>query len=286
MPDEDDCTWLSVDGVVFPKFFQTNRPMREHLDCVKALEMREDDVIVAAFPKSGTHWLWEQVCMLQAGKADYDRRTKDLAMLEATEIERTQKAPSPRVMDTHLPVQMLPRQVKEKRVKIVHVYRNPKDVVVSLYFHTKQYPTMTHFGIDTLLDKYFFSPDVNKTCNYFQYLKDVDAFIKANPDIPVFNVSFEDMKEDPVKTVTRLAEFLGVQATPELCQQVADACVFDKLKQADRSKYQLLTVPPVEMFRKGVVGDWKNHLTAAEEKRIDDAMKDLEGCDFRFRYSL
>ncbi|KAK7474544.1 hypothetical protein BaRGS_00034189, partial [Batillaria attramentaria] len=41
---------------------------------------------------------------------------------------------------------------------------------------------------------------------------------------------------DPVGTVTRLAEFLGVPHTPELCRQVADACTIDKMREADKIK--------------------------------------------------
>nr|KAG5690248.1 hypothetical protein BaRGS_026700 [Batillaria attramentaria] len=219
--------------------------------------MRDDDVIVAAFPKCGTHWMWEIACMLMTGRAEYDTRTKDLAMLEATESRGRNKPPPPGDLQFSYRIRS---KIKEKKVKILHVYRNPKDVVVSLYFHSRQNPTMTHITIDTMLDKYFFSQDpVNKNCTFFKYHKDVDAFFKANPDIPVFSTSFENMKE------------------------VADACGFDRLKEADKTKNQLLTAPPVQMFRKGEVGDWKNHLTEAQSKRIDDAMKQLEGCDYHFR---
>ncbi|KAK7474546.1 hypothetical protein BaRGS_00034191, partial [Batillaria attramentaria] len=283
--DGDDTEpWVSVDGVVFPRFFQTNRPMREHIECLKALEMRDDDVIVAAFPKCGTHWMWEIACMLMTGRAEYDTRTKDLAMLEATESRGRNKPPPPGDLQFSYRIRS---KIKEKKVKILHVYRNPKDVVVSLYFHSRQNPTMTHITIDTMLDKYFFSQDpVNKNCTFFKYHKDVDAFFKANPDIPVFSTSFENMKEDLAGEVRRVAEFLGVSHTPEFCRQVADACGFDRLKEADKTKNQLLTAPPVQMFRKGEVGDWKNHLTEAQSKRIDDAMKQLEGCDYHFRYTL
>ncbi|KAK7471651.1 hypothetical protein BaRGS_00035698, partial [Batillaria attramentaria] len=44
------------------------------------------------------------------------------------------------------------------------------------------------------------------------------------------------LTDDPVGTVTRLAEFLGVPHTPELCRQVADACTIDKMREADKIK--------------------------------------------------
>ena len=44
-------------------------------------------------------------------------------------------APSPRVLNCHYPLKYLPTQLFEKKTKIVHVYRNPKDVAVSFYYH-------------------------------------------------------------------------------------------------------------------------------------------------------
>ena len=77
--------------------------------------------------------------MLLAGKAEYENRTKEFNMMEAIDVEVMQKEPSPRILNTHLPIRMLPNQVKDgKKVKVIHVYRNPKDVMVSFYFHMVQ----------------------------------------------------------------------------------------------------------------------------------------------------
>ena len=38
-----------------------------------------------------------------------------------------------------------------------------------------------------------FCADVNG--NYFAYLKTMDTFIKDNPDVPIFNVSYEETKQ-------------------------------------------------------------------------------------------
>jgi len=45
--------------------------------------------------------------------------------------------PSTRYIKTHLPFNLLPKQIQngEKRPKIVYVARNPKDVCVSFYHH-------------------------------------------------------------------------------------------------------------------------------------------------------
>jgi Sulfotransferase domain len=46
------------------------------------------------------------------------------------------KAPSPRILKTHLPVSMLPPDIFKKGSKVVYVCRNPKDACVSYYHHT------------------------------------------------------------------------------------------------------------------------------------------------------
>nr|KAG5700338.1 hypothetical protein BaRGS_029590 [Batillaria attramentaria] len=264
--------------------------MKEQVECIRAMEMREDDVIVCAFSRSGTHWLWEVASMLLTGKVEYEKHTKENAMLEAIEMEKTGALPSPRLLNTHLPVSMLPRQVKDKRIKVILVYRNVKDVFVSLYYNMLGMPGTENYTWD-IHERMFLTDD----CMYGTYVfyhKGMDSFIKDNPDVPVFRVSYEDTKEDPVGVVKKLAEFLGVTATSEFCSQVAEACSFQKLKEADKHKIQMPIIeqlPPEHkpvMYRKGEVGDWKNHLTVARSERLDAAIKQLEGCDYHFRYTL
>ena len=56
-----------------------------------------------------------------------------------------------------------------------------------------------------------------------------------------------------METVRRLAQFLGVEASDQLCQDIADACSFQKMKQADKDKtLPQGTIFPMElqMYRK------------------------------------
>ena len=43
----------------------------------------------------------------------------------------------PRLLKTHLCYDMLPKQVRDKKPKVIYVTRNPRDAVVSLYNHWK-----------------------------------------------------------------------------------------------------------------------------------------------------
>ena len=75
--------------------------------------------------------------MLLRGQAVYDKRTADSTFLDVQRIERMAELDSPRLLISHVPFDLLPEQVKAKRTKMVHVYRNPRAVLVSFYFHMK-----------------------------------------------------------------------------------------------------------------------------------------------------
>lgn len=62
--------------------------------------------------------------------------------------------------------------------------------------------------------------------------------------------------QDPTGTVRRLAEFLGVPTSPELCVQIAEACSFQNMKIADDTKqtpewFEKIPMPKVKFYRKG-----------------------------------
>ena len=50
--------------------------------------------------------------------------------------------PSPRVLNCHLFADDLPLQIKSKKVKVIHVLRNPKDVAVSFFYFAKSLPLL------------------------------------------------------------------------------------------------------------------------------------------------
>jgi len=52
-------------------------------------------------------------------------------------VDQVENMASPRFIKTHLPVPLLPGQLKEVKPKIIYVTRNPKDMCVSYYHYCK-----------------------------------------------------------------------------------------------------------------------------------------------------
>ncbi|XP_076457886.1 uncharacterized protein LOC143291724 [Babylonia areolata] len=91
-----DSPFRVVEGVKIPALFEPlcKRPMEEHVARLKTMELNSDDIMLMAFAKSGTHWIWEVASMLLSGKAEYEKRSKEFAMMEATEVEKLESQSS------------------------------------------------------------------------------------------------------------------------------------------------------------------------------------------------
>ena len=145
-------------AAVFPRCFAS------YVKQIQDFEVREDDIYVASFPKCGTTWTQEMVWNI-CNNLDFEKaksgtleermpfievsglwssplsaESKAMTMPEMTDslnLAGNMPLSEPRLLKTHLPYDMLPKQVRDKKPKIIYVTRNPRDAVVSLYNHWK-----------------------------------------------------------------------------------------------------------------------------------------------------
>ncbi|KAK7485849.1 hypothetical protein BaRGS_00022844, partial [Batillaria attramentaria] len=228
-----------------------------HFEKVHNMQLRNDDVLLCSYPKSGTHWVWRILDLLTHESADYGDRYFTHGLLDMQRVDRLNNMAPPRVLTTHLPLQFLPRQVKDKRTRIVHMYRNPKALITSMYFMLKDSGLQPDLTLDEAVDR----------CGA------MTEFVKSNPEVPVYHMAYEDLKMNTVGAVQELARFLGLSPSPGLCEQIADAVSFQKQKQEEDKKTREAE-RVYNIFRKGDMDDWKNHMTVAQSERMDQMLKD------------
>lgn len=76
--------------------------------------------------------------MLVNQSADRVKLIKETSMVEGVTMEMFDNVASPRVLNTHLPLRLLPKNLLKQNAKIIFVQRNPKDICVSFYNHHKK----------------------------------------------------------------------------------------------------------------------------------------------------
>ncbi|XP_025090203.1 sulfotransferase family cytosolic 1B member 1-like [Pomacea canaliculata] len=290
-PDPNFCL---VEGLPLPIFRPTTEEWQKHITDLRNMELRHDDILLCTYPKSGTHWLWEVTSMLVQGKAEYETRRQEQLMVDFVDVDLIEAMASPRILNTHLPFSMLPwQQIRDKSIKVFHVYRNPKDTAVSFYFMMKEFIKARRNVLLEFPD--FFERYLNGKINYgsqFSYLRQFHDFTQENPNIPALSISYEDMKRSPSDKIKQIAEFLEVPASQQLCEEIAEACSFQNMKKQDVNKAVIeftkqknIPHPKLNMYRKGEVGDWKNYLTVAMSEQMDAVVeKELKDLPYVIQY--
>ncbi|XP_050409839.2 sulfotransferase 1B1 [Patella vulgata] len=228
--------------------------------------------------------------MLICRSPEHSKDDKECQMLEFTETGIMDKLPSPRLLNTHLSIKHLPKQIFTKKTKIVYVYRNPKDVAVSLYCHiTGIKRTNGYEGrFEDFLD--LFLREKVAYGKWGDYIKEWEDIVDKG-ETPIIAIAYEDMKRNPVKYIKEVAQFLELDVTDELCAAIADACSFSKMKSiAENFKENALNITWKEgsgMLRKGQVGDWKNWITVADNERFDEFIETkMKESHMKFIYTL
>ena len=124
--------------------------------------------------------------------------------------------------------------------------------------------------------------EARRSCDWFEHTLGWWAVAAAHPSQVLF-VTYESLLAAPLPQVRRVAQLIA----PELAHdeaKLADivaASSFGAMKarhEADPDNEALRNAGEHGHFRKGVAGDWKNHLSEAQARRFTALMRErLEG---------
>nr|KAG5698308.1 hypothetical protein BaRGS_017010 [Batillaria attramentaria] len=102
------------------------------------------------------------------------------------------------------------------------------------------------------------------------------------------NENYAKFVVDPARELRKVADFLNIRASDELCKAVGDACEFQKLKEVIEHRPDPLRSGWKEGFgmcRKGIVGDWRNWFSPEDKEYFDRVFSNkLAGTSFAQRY--
>ncbi|KAH0753538.1 hypothetical protein KY290_023808 [Solanum tuberosum] len=106
---------------------------------------------------------------------------------------------------------------------------------------------------------------------FFEHVLEYWEESKKMPQKILF-LKYEDLKIDPKKEVAKIALFLGKPFdNEEDLEIVLNKCSMERLKNLEVNKSGSIFshIHNSAYFRKGVVGEWKNHMTPEMEEQLD-----------------
>ncbi|XP_032093355.1 sulfotransferase 1C2-like isoform X2 [Thamnophis elegans] len=258
-----------------------------NLELLRNFKAQPDDLLICTYPKAGTTWVQEIVDMVQHGgdkqkcaRAPIYERIPfiDLFPMKpiSSGLEMAEAMPSPRTLKSHLPVQLLPPSFWEQNCKIIYVARNIKDTIVSYFhFHRMNQAMPKPGNWDQFLENF-----LTGQIAWGSWFEHVRGWWEAKEHHPILYLFYEDIKEDPTREIQKIAHFLNFELPDPLLKEIVEHTKFETMKSNPMANY--LTLPAFVMnqslspfMRKGIVGNWKEHFTVAQNEKIDEITSQL-----------
>ncbi|XP_062097965.1 cytosolic sulfotransferase 15-like [Humulus lupulus] len=249
---------------------------------------RNEDILLASCPKSGTTWLKSLVfTIMKRTDFDFKPRTNDNnnsplfttnphQLIPLLELSLPIENMKPRIMNTHIPYSSLPPSIKHSDCKIVYICRNPLDVFVS-HWH------FSHKFFGDKIEPRHLEESFDMFCKgihaFGPFWDHVLGFWNASLEMPhkILFLKYEDLKRDNVFFIKKIAEFLGFPFSVEeenqgVPKEIERLCSLEHLKSLSVNKTGKYSIGLFELsnssfFRKGEMGDWMNYLTPQMAER-------------------
>lgn len=281
---------VEADDFIHPYFFLKPEEQKRIFDSVPHFSFRDDDVMLCAFPKNGTHWLFEILTMLVHKTSKVvEESSKIKTMLEGYLANGVDDQPSPRVINSHYPPRYLPlKGLADKQIKTVVIFRNPKDTAVSYYNHMHGLKVYDYNGNwQDWLPVYL--EGKCESGKYSNYLSQWEQIIENGPGFPLHVMYYEDLKLNGPAEMDKVAKFLGVELDDKLKGEILKSCGFETMaeRSVKEKVHEGLLKEDFQFFRKGEIGDWKNWFTEEQNKTFDEIWgKEMKDSNmFKFTYT-
>uniref|UniRef100_A0A8C5A0W0 Sulfotransferase n=1 Tax=Gadus morhua TaxID=8049 RepID=A0A8C5A0W0_GADMO len=288
MPPRPDL--LDFHGVSMTHYFTDN------WEKIQNFQARPDDILIATYPKAGTTWVSYILDLLYFSQKKPDRQTSNpiyervpfLEIMIPNHPSGTDLADSldssPRLIKTHLPIQMIPKSFWEKKCRVVYVARNAKDNAVS-FFH---FDRMTYVQPEPGDWNSFLQRFMDGKMVFGSWYDHVTGWWERKQSHPkIHYMFFEDMVEDTGREINKLCSFLGLTSTTKEKDQINNLVQFDNMKKNEMANYSTVKAMDFKIspfMRKGKVGDWRNHFTVAQNEQFDeDYKKKMKNTTLQFR---
>ena len=243
--------------------------------------------IIVSYPKSGRTWLQkmiiEAICLERGIKEKINDITKLSEMADLPLILSTHAGSS---WEEHIQDEntvSVDDWSKYSHAKVVFLYRDPRDILVSQYHHIVNRTGYMTFHKDYVID--------NKNVGLLKIINFMNKWLKnsdAHSD-KIMSLSYETMRQDTETDLARLFEFWDIPVSPENIKQAIENCTLDKMRQKEKENADspwMVTKKGAGSnafhSRKGMIGEYLEFFSEDQVDQINDKIN--EKLDARFGY--
>lgn len=232
--------------------------------------LREDDVFIASYPRSGSTWLRSLLSELLTGS------TPSFALLDGRsspvpDLGKHRRIPSylpgdVRLIKTH----ELYRPVYGKAIYLV---RDPRDVALSEH-RFQRWSGFFDRGFDAFTEMYV-TGRVNSYGTWSEHVASwLDSGLMERDRLLLLR--YEALRADTAEQLRSVAEFLGLEAPPERIENAVRHNSIERMREREDREWNRAARGQDARFRfinRGVVEGWRHDASAAQIQRIETHAK-------------
>jgi hypothetical protein len=242
--------------------------LRAPLVWIRHRRLHPQDVFLASYQRSGSTWIRFLLCELLTGSPADHRNVK----LSLPDVRHHRKGRlllgNGRLIKTHEPY-------RSEYKKAIYIVRDPRDVAISLY----EYDT-TERNLDDFISTFV----AGKATPHGTWRHNVESWLCSplHASGSLLVVKYESMHDDTEKTLSEILRFLNLPLNPDAIRTAITSNGLQRM----RAKEDVARAKGVEVsgerirtkargVRKGSVGEWRERLTDAQAKLIEEHAGDL-----------
>jgi sulfotransferase family protein len=227
-----------------------------------------DDTFIASYPRSGNTWTRFLIANLMHPEqpvtfANIETIVPDATALSSRELKRI---PRPRLIKTH-------EYFEPRYRRVIYLVRDPRDVALSLYNFRRKYSSVDDsYPIEQYVAERFLPGDLD-----IPWGEHVGSWLGTRMNQPGFLlVRYEDLLQDPLRELCRVASFLGIAASTEMLSQAIERSSANRLRALEKVEHETWVTTKgkradVPFIAEAVSGAWKQKLPEAAVALIESA---------------
>jgi hypothetical protein len=231
-----------------------------------------DDTFIVSYPRSGNTWTRFLIANLLHPEppvtfSSIEQVIPDTSSLSSKTLKRV---PRPRILKSH-------EYFDPRYQKVIYLVRDPRDVAISLYHFRRKYRTIDDgYPLERYVLERFLPGDMDASWG-----EHVGSWLGARRSDPRFLlVRYEDLLENPVGQLQRMAHFLGIDASADRLALAVECGAADRLRKLEKIESEKWVTTrgkrqDVAFIGSAKSGGWRSNLPDVSVQQIEVAWGDL-----------
>ncbi len=234
-----------------------------------------DDTFVVSYPRSGNTWTRFLIANLVHPEKDVSfRNIEKLIPDTSSQSNRALKAtPRPRIIKSH-------EYFDHRYGKVIYIVRDPRDVALSYYDFQRKYRQIEDgYSLERYVDDFVSGKLIS--VGWGTWGENVASWLFTRCKRREFLLlRYEDMIKDTSHELTRIAEFLHIEAEPERLRKTIERSSANRMRELEKvesdawiaTKNRRKDIPFVRVAKSG---GWRTSLPESCVQQIEAAWGDL-----------